>query len=162
MMSKKMLAAATAAFALTCGSAFAACEGMKLYDVSGGSITVDSRYMSAWGESGEPVPLVVPMHVIEHPRGLAIYDTGIAAAVADGGCEAYWGAGLCNFLTHEWSRDHVIDRKLSKLGFRTDQVKYVIYSHFHLDHTGNMTMFPDATHVVQKIEIQHHLNHPAN
>lgn len=85
MVPMRVFSVAAASIALTCGSAFAASEGVKLYDVSGGTITVDSVFMSAWGAGGEAVPLVVPAQVIDHPRGLVLYDTGIAAEVADGG-----------------------------------------------------------------------------
>ena len=30
----------------------------------------------------------------------------------------------------------------------------MIYSHFHLDHAGNIEMFPNAKHVVQKVELK--------
>lgn len=146
----------TAAMAIAAGSAFAACEGVKLYDVSGGSFVVDSNLKSAWSmEVGTPWSLVVPQQIIEHPRGLVLFDTGLADDVADGGCEAHWGEGMCQYLQPQWTRDDVIDRKLQKLGFSTDMVKYVIYSHFHVDHAGNLELFPKATHVVQKIELRH-------
>ena len=157
----KRIVAMAAALTIQCGvaltpaTAFAACEGVKLYDVSGGSFTVDSSLMENWFMAGEPVALVVPMQIIDHPRGLVVFDTGIADDVAGGGCEAYWGEGLCQFLSPNWSRENVIDRQLAKLGHSTADVKYVVYSHFHLDHVGNLEMFPDASHVVQKVEIQH-------
>ena len=49
----------------------------------------------------------------------------------------------------------MIDRKLERIGHGIDRVRYVIHSHFHLDHVGNMEMLPNATHVVQKVELQH-------
>jgi glyoxylase-like metal-dependent hydrolase (beta-lactamase superfamily II) len=105
--------------------------------------------------AGKSVSLVVPTQVIEHPKGLVVFDTGFADDVADGGCEAYFGKGLCDFLSPNWTRENVIDRQLKKLGHAVDEVKYVVYSHFHLDHVGNLEMFPRATHVVQLAEIRH-------
>ncbi len=154
-MPVRMFAVAGAVAALTCGPAFAACEGMKMLDVSGGSFDVDSALMSAWSAGGKTVSLVLPMQIIDHPRGLVVFDTGISDDFADGGCEAFWGAALCQPLSLKWSRDDVIDRKLEKLGYAIDQVRYVIYSHFHWDHAGNIETFPKATHVVQKVELQH-------
>ncbi len=43
--------------------------------------------------------------------------------------------------------------QLKKLGFSTDQVKAVISSHAHLDHIGNIKLFPKAVHVIQKKEL---------
>jgi len=37
---------------------------------------------------------------------------------------------------------------------KPDDIKYVVYSHFHADHAGNMGKFPNATHVAQKDEIR--------
>jgi len=137
------------------GGAFADCEDVNLYDVSGGSFVLDSSLINAWSASGTPVDLVVPMFVIEHPRGLVLFDTGIAAAVADGGCADYWGDGLCNFVTPKWTREDVVDRKLARIGHALADVTHVVHSHFHVDHVGNIEMFPEAVHVVQKAEIQH-------
>jgi glyoxylase-like metal-dependent hydrolase (beta-lactamase superfamily II) len=50
-------------------------------------------------------------------------------------------------------RSDVIDMQLKKLGLSVDDVKVLITSHTHLDHGGNMGMFPKAIHVVQKKEM---------
>lgn len=154
-MTIRMVATAAATVALTGGPALSACESMKLYDVSGGSFSVDSALMSAWAVGGETVSLVVPMQVIDHPRGLVIFDTGLADDIAIDGCAAYWGAAMCDYLSLQWTRDDVIDRKLDKLGFAIEDVRFVVYSHFHWDHVANIEMFPEAIHVVQKVELQH-------
>ena len=52
------------------------------------------------------------------------------------------------------TRDEVIERQLQKLGFNADDVKYVVYSHFHLDPAGNVKLFPKARHVVQNAELK--------
>ena len=43
--------------------------------------------------------------------------------------------------------------QLKKLGYSADKVKVVVTSHTHLDHGGNMEMFPNAIHVIQKKEL---------
>ena len=43
--------------------------------------------------------------------------------------------------------------QLKKLGYSADQVKVVVTSHSHLDHAGNLKMFPNAIHVFQKAEL---------
>ena len=47
----------------------------------------------------------------------------------------------------------MIDTQLRKLGYSVDNVKVVVTSHSHLDHIGNVEMFPKAIHVVQKKEL---------
>lgn len=150
---KKLIALATMS-ALASGPAFAACDDMKLYDVSDGSFVIDSSFAYAFFAAGEPVQLVVPQQVIVHPRGVVLFDTGIADDVAEGRCHEHWGEGLCDGMGATWSRDMVIDRKLAKIGHSIEDVKYVVYSHFHLDHVGNIELFPDAVHVVQRDEIR--------
>ena len=128
--------------------------GLKLYQISSGRLELDKGFLTAMIDVGKRIKVPVAMYIIEHPRGVVLYDTGNADDVSDGGCEAYWGKGICSGLVPEQTRDDVIDRQLQKFGYSVDQVKYVIYSHFHLDHAGNIELFPKATHVVQKAELR--------
>jgi glyoxylase-like metal-dependent hydrolase (beta-lactamase superfamily II) len=93
------------------------------------------------------------MWVIDHPKGLVVFDTGNNVAVSDGNCTKHWVAGNCDFLKPNQKREDVIDAQLKKLGYTPDQVKAVITSHAHLDHIGNIKMFPKAIHVIQKKEL---------
>ena len=98
------------------------------------------------------VTIPVSMWVIDHPKGLVVFDTGNNVAVTEN-CKAYWAAGLCDFLKPSQTRADTIDMQLKKLGYSTDQVKVVVTSHSHLDHAGNLKMFPNAIHVFQKAEL---------
>lgn len=129
-------------------------EMMKLYQVKSGDLSLNKAFLTANIDFGKIIKVPVAMYIIEHPRGLVLYDTGNADDISDGKCEAYWGAALCSGLQPSQTRDDVIDRWLSKFGYSVDQVTHVIYSHFHLDHAGNVEMFPDAKHVVQKEELK--------
>jgi glyoxylase-like metal-dependent hydrolase (beta-lactamase superfamily II) len=93
------------------------------------------------------------MWVIDHPKGLVVFDTGNNAAISDGGCKQHWAPGNCDGLKPSQKRDDVIDRQLQKLGFSADKVKVVITSHAHLDHIGNIKLFPKAIHAIQKKEL---------
>ena len=99
------------------------------------------------------VTIPVNMWVIDHPKGLVVFDTGNNVAVSDGKCKSHWAAGLCDLLKPNQKRDDVIDAQLRKLGYSPDQVKAVITSHAHLDHIGNIKLFPKAVHVIQKKEL---------
>ena len=104
-------------------------------------------------EKARDVTIPVSMWVIDHPKGLVVVDTGNNNAIADGKCKSHWAAGNCDFLKPNQKRDDAIDRQLQKLGYSVDQVKAVITSHAHLDHIGNIKMFPKAVHVIQKKEL---------
>ena len=95
----------------------------------------------------------INMWIIDHPKGLVVYDTGNNIAISDGSCTSHWIAGLCDFLKPSQARGDVIDKQLEKVGFTVDDVKIVITSHSHLDHIGNIEMFPNAIHVIQKKEL---------
>ncbi len=131
-----------------------AADGIKLYQVSSGNLEMDKGWLTAMRDVGKKVSVPVAMYVIDHPRGLVVFDTGNNVEVSDGKCESYWGKGLCGAFFPTQKRDDVIDRQLEKFGYKADQVKYVIYSHFHLDHAGNIKLFPKAKHVVQKEELK--------
>jgi N-acyl homoserine lactone hydrolase len=47
-----------------------------------------------------------------------------------------------------------IDAQLGKIGLKPDDIKFVVVSHLHLDHGGNVAKFPNSTLVVQKDEIR--------
>ena len=92
------------------------------------------------------------MWIIDHPKGLVMFDTGNNVAITSN-CKGYWATGLCDFLQPSQKREDVIDMQLKKLGYSVDQVKVVVTSHAHLDHIGNIEMFPNAIHVIQKKEL---------
>ena len=140
--------------ALAPGGAQGAEEEIALYQVSSGQLELDKGWLTAMRDVGKRIRVPVAMYIIDHPRGLVLFDTGCAAAVSDGGCDSYWGASLCESITPIQRRDQVIDRWLTEFGYHVDDVRYVIYSHFHLDHAGNIELFPKAQHVVQKEELK--------
>ena len=104
-------------------------------------------------EKQRDITIPVNMWVIDHAKGLIVLDTGNNNAVSDGKCKAYWPAGFCDLLKPSQKRDDVIDAQLRRLGYTPEQVKIVITSHAHLDHIGNIKMFPKAVHVIQKKEL---------
>jgi N-acyl homoserine lactone hydrolase len=104
-------------------------------------------------EKARNITIPISMWVIDHPNGLVVFDTGNNVAISDGNCKSHWVAGLCDALKPSQRREDVIDMQLKRLGYSTDKVKIVITSHAHLDHIGNITMFPNAIHVIQKKEL---------
>jgi N-acyl homoserine lactone hydrolase len=101
------------------------------------------------------ITIPVSMWIIDHPKGLVVFDTGNNVAISDGmdSCKKYWAPGNCDFLKPSQKREDVIDMQLKKQGFDPAKVKAVITSHTHLDHTGNIALFPNAIHVFQRKEL---------
>lgn len=103
-------------------------------------------------EKSRQITIPVSMWIIDHPKGLVVFDTGNNVAVTEN-CKGYWAPGNCDFLKPSQKREDVIDMQLQKLGYSVDKVKVVVHSHSHLDHIGNIEMFPKAIHVMQKKEL---------
>lgn len=128
-------------------------QGMKLYVTSSGDLNLDQGWLTAMTNHGNRIDVPVPMYIIDHPDGLVVFDTGMnIAIVPDQGAE-YWGP-VAGAFTPTMSRDQGIDRKLQKIGKSVEDVRYVVHSHLHLDHAGNISMFPNATHIIRKAELQ--------
>ncbi len=133
-------------------------SNLRLTAIDAGPINCEKSKLVAFAPGMVEAPTTVG--IIEHPKhGLILWDTGMNDAVADPDRgDAYWGAGLrAAFGTHGFTRDHAVDRQLQRLGHRPEDVRYVVYSHLHLDHAGGMCYFPQAVHVVQRDEIRYAL-----
>jgi glyoxylase-like metal-dependent hydrolase (beta-lactamase superfamily II) len=129
-------------------------SAQKLYWTTSGMFgPFDIKGLIPTYPDSKQITIPISMWVLDHPKGLVVIDTGNNAAVSDGNCKSHWVAGLCDFLKPSQKREDVIDRQLQKLGYSVDKVKVVITSHSHLDHIGNIEMFPKAIHVIQKKEL---------
>lgn len=123
----------------------------RLWALEGGTLQ-DDRGKLVVGESGQ-VTLPCPSFLIEHERGLVLMDTGLVPATADDPMAVYgeMGKELSVSLTHAQR----IDRQIEALGFALTDVKHVIMSHLHWDHTGGMYLFPHAEFHVMSGELQY-------
>jgi beta-lactamase superfamily II metal-dependent hydrolase len=106
--------------------------GIKMYQVKSGDLIMDKGWLTAMRDVGKVMNVPITMEIIDHPRGLVIFDTGNNVAVSDGKCESHWGK-LCTAFKPTQTRDEVIDRWLEKFGYKVEDVKYVVLSHMHLD-----------------------------
>ena len=98
-----------------------------------------------------PIQVPVGFYVVKHPKGNVLFDTGNNdKIITDPG---YWGAAF-TALKPVNTPDVAIDAQLKKIDLTPDDITYVVVSHLHLDHGGNVGKFPKSTLVVQKSEIQ--------
>ena len=154
-MRKLGIVAALAALLFTLHSPATAQVKQMYWTTSGmfGPFPITDLIPSVPKDKARDVTIPVSMWIIDHPKGLVVFDTGNNVAISDGGCKSYWAPGNCDGLRPSQKRDDVIDRQLQKAGFSADKVKVVVTSHAHLDHIGNIKMFPKAIHVIQKKEL---------
>lgn len=104
------------------------------------------------GAGGELVCLPAPSFLIEHPEhGLLLFDTGLAGA----GDPASTYGPLAEIFTIEFPAERALDRQLESLGFGTADVKRVVISHLHFDHTGGLEHFAGAQGYIGSGELRY-------
>jgi glyoxylase-like metal-dependent hydrolase (beta-lactamase superfamily II) len=112
----------------------------RLWVLDAPTITFDQSLLNV-GWSG-PISMPLPAYLIEHPRGLVLFDTGLNPLAADDPEKVY--GPLADQLGLHFPAELRIDRQLKNLGYSPSDVKYVVASHAHFDHIGGLGMFPDA------------------
>ena len=98
------------------------------------------------------VEVPVPFFLLRHPDGDVIVDGGNPATVARDP-RAHWG-GLADIFEVHMSEDQHCAAQLSRLGVEADSVRYIVQTHLHIDHTGALGHFPEATVVVHERELE--------
>lgn len=111
-----------------------------LWALDGATATVE-RGMLVTGATGT-VTFPMPAFLIEHPRGLVLFDSGIASDAADDP-RAVFGE-FADAADLSFSREQRVDSQIRALGYRTEDVTDVLVSHSHFDHTGGLHLFPHA------------------
>lgn len=118
----------------------AAGTATRMWALDGAHFTFDSSLLVV-GCSGE-VTIPVPTFLIEHPRGLVLFDTGVApSAVED--AEGTYGE-LAGLLGLDYPEARRVDRQIESVGFSVEEVTHVVISHSHFDHVGGVHLFPHA------------------
>jgi glyoxylase-like metal-dependent hydrolase (beta-lactamase superfamily II) len=147
----KLAAIAAAVLAGTISSAFAGSpSGMKLYAFSSGALTIGKGVLQNFGPMDPPIQIPVGFYVVHHPKGNVLFDTGNNDKIIDD--INYWPKGMQG-LNPVRTPDVAIDAQLRKIGMTPDDIKYVVVSHMHLDHGGNVGKFPHATLIIERDEI---------
>lgn len=103
--------------------------------------------------SQDPYEIPVPWYLIIHPKGNIIIDGGNAVECASDP-EGYWG-GITSVYYPVMTKEEGCVAACQKLGVDPASIKYVLQSHLHLDHTGAIGRFPNATHLVQRHEFEY-------
>ncbi len=93
----------------------------------------------------------VPFFLIRHPQGDVVVDGGNPLAVARD-AHAHWGALADQFDARMTEEQHC-GAQLQRSGVAPESVRYLVQTHLHIDHTGALGHFPDATVVVHAREL---------
>ena len=129
--------------------------GIKLYMFQTGSIRTKLKFIKM-NQGEEPYEIPVPWFLIKHPEGDVIIDGGmpIEAALDK---HKHWGHVVEAYdpvmKASEWCKEVV-----KSVNTNPEDVKYVIQTHLHLDHSGAIGHFPNATHITQRVEYDYAFN----
>lgn len=123
-------------------------KARRMWGLSGAQFTIPAM----GPERPEPFTFVCPPILIEHDKGLVLFDTGCHPKIMDD-IVGYWGE-FWKFAEVKFSPAETLDKQIKGLGYKLDDVKYVILSHLHMDHTGGMSLFPNAKFLVGSNEIR--------
>jgi glyoxylase-like metal-dependent hydrolase (beta-lactamase superfamily II) len=88
-----------------------------------------------------PVEIPAPSFLIQHERGLVLFDTGIAPEAATDPEGTLGAPHLVDAIT-SFTEDQRVDRQIEALGFAVADVTHVVLSHAHYDHAGGLYLFP--------------------
>lgn len=148
MLSSGLLLQACAHQAAEPLSEEAAAAEIKLYVLDCGRINMDNGmlFSDSFDYDGQPLSLVDSCYLIQHPKGLLLWDTGLADGLV--GQEPYNPPGTPLFL----SKNVSLVSQLEQIGISPEAVNYVGISHMHFDHSANANLFKQATLLLQKSE----------
>ncbi|MBB4158225.1 N-acyl homoserine lactonase family protein [Streptomyces cinereoruber] len=124
----------------------------RMWALDAPTITVDKSILLLGG-GGETVTLPAPCFLVEHDEGLVLFDTGLASEAAGDPAAAY--GPLAAMFEMTFPEECRLDRQIEALGFRTTDVKRVVLSHAHFDHTGGLHHFTHAEGFVGSGELRY-------
>ncbi len=119
---------------------------MKIYILNTGYLETKKKYVVASGNSAafddnEILKLPVMAVLIDHPDGKILYDLGSNPKAMEG----YWPEHLREAYPLFQTDTQRLENQLALCHTTPDEIKTVVLSHFHLDHCGNLNLFPDAS-----------------
>jgi N-acyl homoserine lactone hydrolase len=105
-------------------------------------------------ELTQKINICIPFFLIEHPKGLVLFDGGLPLAAINN-LKRYIGDEIANTFECSSQTSNALINQLTKQNINFSDIKFVIMSHLHFDHIGSLGYFPNATHIVQKKELEY-------
>ena len=122
---------------------------LQVYAFTCGWVTGEFAHLMEGGEGEITVP--VPVFLLEHPKGRALFDTGLHPD-----CQhdpvGRLGERLASLFRIGFASGEEISTRLEAIGRDPAKIDLVVNSHFHFDHCGGNALVPNATLVVQRRE----------
>jgi len=127
-------------------------DKIRIYVLDGGHMKVkDLAMFSDTGEyEGKSGALADPCFLIQHPKGLFLWDTGLG--------DNLLGKTPDKKDLFQPTVSVSLKSQLAKLGLSPKDINFISFSHTHWDHTGNANLFTAATWLWQEKELAHSLS----
>ncbi|OXS54931.1 hypothetical protein B1A99_24420 [Cohnella sp. CIP 111063] len=121
---------------------------MKIHAIEVGRVHVCNEHIEGsnnrlWVFKSKSWARTIPIYayLIEHPNGLILFDTGENPRCNEPTYFPWWALKTVKFEVHQ---EDAVDKKLHAIGFRAEEIKYVILSHLHSDHIGGVHFFQEC------------------
>jgi N-acyl homoserine lactone hydrolase len=98
---------------------------------------------------GQPADFSDNCYLIKHAKGVLLWDSGLADAIADkpDGVTALGGRMTMR-------KTKTLAAQLREIGIAPNQITHLAFSHTHSDHVGNANLFTAATLYIQEPEYE--------
>src|SRR6516162_2913820 len=122
---------------------------ISLYAFTCGTVTGEFAHLMEGGEGDITVP--VPVFLIEHPKGTALFDTGLHPDCQHDAAGRL-GERLAGLFRIGFQPGEEVNARLEAIDRDPKKIDLIINSHFHFDHVGGNALIPNATMLVQRRE----------
>jgi len=100
------------------------------------------------GEAGRAT-LPIPAWLVEHPRGLVLFDTGMHPDLQTSSARI---GPTARIFQPDYHPGEEVSARLEARGIAPADVDRMVLSHLHFDHAGGAAQLPNARFVVQRAE----------
>ncbi|MDZ4764221.1 MAG: N-acyl homoserine lactonase family protein [Chloroflexota bacterium] len=136
---------------------------VKIHAIQTGTVAVKTRQREGVGQGlmrqfktltdtkwTDPLPIYV--WVIEHPEGVIVIDTGETARATQRGYFTVWHPYF-RLGVREWVQtEDEIGVQLERIGIAPSDVRWVVMTHLHTDHSGGLAHFSNSEIVLARAE----------
>ena len=145
MLSRRLLAASIAAAAMAACTTMGPAGADRLYVMDcGHSAALDQSRWSPGVNVGKPIDLSDNCYLVRHGTQWLLWDTGYPDAMVEKPVTNAFGTA---------TRARTLAAQLAEVGVKPADIQWVAVSHTHGVHVGNVDLFPTATLLIQKPEL---------
>ncbi|HKN00903.1 MAG TPA: N-acyl homoserine lactonase family protein [Candidatus Binataceae bacterium] len=120
---------------------------VRIHPMVCGWLEVDTKFLLDQQPGRVKIP--IPSFLIDHPKGQAVFDTGLHRSLQTNSDRI---GDLARVFTVHYRQGEDLGGRLRARGFEPERIDYLINSHLHFDHAGGNADVPNAKLVIQRRE----------